>query len=395
MPAPLPQTPSTASPADARWQRLTWTLWVVVAAVLVAGTLPLPGTRQSVLNAYAAGAQRWQSGQPLYDETSSHGFLYLPAFAVLYAPFAALPYDAGGALWRLTNLALLGVGVHLFARAVGGPRRHLFAAVLSAVALGVSWSSARHGQSTLAMAGAVLAAAGALAERRPGAAAAWCAIGLALKPLGLVPLLLVGAAYPATRLRLLLGVALVLGLPFLTQAPAYAAEQLHGFVRMLTRAGSPADRERFPDLFRALASTGVTVPEGVALALRAVAGVGALAAFVAVRRRANAPVSALWLYLLTACYLLWFNPRTEHNTFSLAGPALGAFAAWAVLQGRRGWAALHGVLALAIWFDHDLTTSITRGPPVAFTKPLLLGVFVVAAWAQSRCLGWRLETERR
>ncbi len=378
------------SPDDARWARRTALLWLIYAAILVAGTLPLPASRQSVLLAYTAGADRWWSAAPLYDETSTHGFLYLPVFAVLYTPFAALPLDVGGTLWRLTNLALLGTGVAAFARAVGGDRRHRVAAVLSAVTLGVSWSGARHGQSTLALAGCLLAGAAALVERRPWAAALALGAGLALKPLGAVPLLLVGGAVAAMRGRLLLALAAVLALPFLTRPPAYAAEQLAAFGRMLLRAGDPPDRERFPDLFLALQALGLSVGGLAALALRGLAALGTLAALRAVRRRADPVAAAAWLVLLAVAYLLWFNPRTEHNTYSLAGPALGVFAGLAALGGRPRWAALHGVVALAIWLDHDVTTALTRARPVAWTKPLLLAVGVGLAWAQSRAAGWRL-----
>lgn len=369
--------PPPALPADDARQRrhLRWALaaWAGFTLLLLVGTSRLPATRQSVVQHYRTASSAWVEGRPVYGEGREHGFLYLPSFAVLHAPFALLPLPAGGLLWRAANVALLGAGVWLLARALGRERRGTFLLVASVVLLGAVWTTARHGQATLAMGGCMLAGAAMLCERRLWAAAAWLALGVALKPLSLAALLVAAAVTPGLRLRAALLLLAVLLLPFLAQAPGYVLAQYEGFARMIATAGSPVDRHRFPDLLYSLSLLGLDLSPRAALLVRALAGAAALGAFAWVRRRADDRVTALLFYALTSAYLLAFNPRTEHNTYSLFAPALAAAVAWALAEGQRRAALGFALLTLALKVDYDITHALT-GHALPWTKPLLLAV---------------------
>lgn len=385
MTAPLPPAPCASDPRERRALRWALLVWALNLAVLLALTLGQGPERQSVMRHYRTASASWLAGEPLYGEGREHGFLYLPAFAVLHAPFALLPFAGGVALWRLSSLALLAWGLWRLSRAFAAERPATFFLVATLLALG--WSAARHGQSTLPMAGAILAAAGALAERRLTHAALWCALAVALKPIALVPALLAAACWRGVAPRMALALLAVGLLPFLAQSPAYVAAQWQGFARMIASADVPLDRARFLDVPGALASLGLDLPRGAALALRLLGALAALGALAYARRRVAAPVAALLFYVVACVYLLAFNPRTEHNTYALLAPALGLFCAWAVLEGRRRAAALYVVLSAWLWLDHALTFALT-GSAQVWTKPLGLLVCATAfAWDAKRTLG--------
>jgi alpha-1,2-mannosyltransferase len=381
--APLPEV-------ERRRARLAVGLWIAFTAAVLVACARLGPERQSVVRHYRAASHAWLEGRPIYADGGEHGFLYLPTFAVAHVPFAALPLKPGGLLWRAANLALLGLGAWLLARALGRERRGTAFLALSVVTLACCWSSAKHGQATLAMAGAMLAGCAMLVERRLAAAAAWLVAGVALKPLAVALLLVVAALWPRAGLRMLPLALVAAALPFLTQSPDYVLAQVEGFVRMIREAGEPLDRERFPDLFLSLRELGIALSPTTTLLVRALAGLVTLGALAWARRRADDRVLALLLYGLVACYLLGFNPRTEHNTYSLIGPALGGFAAWALLEGRSRAAVAFGVLALLPRIDFDVAKALS-GDSVPWVKPILLAVAVAAMWLYARRRGWRFE----
>lgn len=378
---------------DSERRRLRWALalWVAYVVLALAAGPRLSARSQSVTEHYRNASKAWVDGRPVYGEGREHGFLYLPTFAVLYVPFAQLPQPLGATLWRAVNLALLGLGLWHFGSALGGSRSGTFLLVASLMAVG--WSSARHGQATLAMAGTMLAAAGALAGRRLGQAAAWCAVGLAIKPLSVVFLLLAAVAWHGLAWRLLAGLLAVALVPFLTQTPTYVAEQWVGFLRMLSTAHTPLDRQRFVDVLSSLQLAGLDLSAGAALLVRAAAGLAAMGLFLRIRRRADVSVATLLLYAFAAAYLLWFSPRTEHNTYALIIPAVGLFSAWAVLQGRRRLALLHAALGVWIWVDHDITSNLT-GAPLPWTKPLILAAALATMLWHARGAGWTMAFRR-
>lgn len=367
--------------------RLGWACWLFLAAVVLWRTWDAAVERRSVVRHYRAAAERWVAGEPLYAG-DGRGFLYLPVSAVLHVPFAKLPADFGGALWRIVNLAVFAAGVRRLAALVAQDLGRDPFLLLSLVGAYSALAGTRHGQATLAMGGFVFLAADALARRRWSAGATWLGLGLAVKPLTVVGLLLAAGAWRPARIGALLAFLAVLALPFVTQAPAYAWEQTVAFVRQLPSSSNPAGDTRFPDAFEALTYLGVHLPEAVATAIRVLAGALTLAALVWVRRRARADRAALVFAALTVGYLLLMNPRTEHNSYALLAPLLAAFAAlaWATPHSRPTALAL---LAIAVLLPGDmLLANAVVGHAVYWTTPLLalLALLLAARWAARA--GW-------
>jgi alpha-1,2-mannosyltransferase len=190
-------------------------------------------------------------------------------------------------------------------------------------------------------------------------------------------------------LPLLLAVAAALALPWLAQAPDYVAQQYADCVRMFRLAGDPTDLLRYPDLFGALRSLGYDVAPTIALGLRALVALLTLGVALRLTSRGPTPWPAAGLYVLAAAYVLLFNPRTEHNTYSLLGPALGLCAGFAWIGGRARRALVFVLLGVAMAQDRDLLRPL-MGQQALWGKPLATLVFLVLAareWCAARAAG--------
>jgi len=208
-----------------------------------------------------------------------------------------------------------------------------------------------------------------LADRRWWWASLWLSLGLALKPLMIVPILLVAAIYRPMVWRLAVGVAAVLLLPFAAQHPAYVVEQYRLCVRKMSMSSRPGSMERFSDLFGIVQSLGIETPYAVQAAIRGLAAMLTLGLCrLGVRLWGNVRGEVL-LLAMASCYLMLFNPRTENNSYVLLGSSLAVFAAWAFLVDRRsavGWMLLGIIVGVTGSYE------ITRGPNYWLSPSLCL-----------------------
>ena len=106
-----------------------WLLALVVVGVMVARD----PSRRSVTPVFHLAAERWAARADLYADP--RGFHYLPQFALLFAPFHALPIPVGDLLWRAVSVGLVLGGLAAFLkrlRADEPDRLFLIASVLVA-----------------------------------------------------------------------------------------------------------------------------------------------------------------------------------------------------------------------------------------------------------------------
>lgn len=365
-------TPSELQSPDAtiRALRTGWCCWGALALFAVVTTWP--NEPSSVPGIYAGAALRWCFGENLYGGDGT-GFIYLPHAAILFIPFVWLPLSLGAALWQMTNVAVFGWGVRRATGLLGSHNDRYFLPV-SLLTIPLAWSAARHGQMTLAMGGLLLAAVVALAQRRWTLAAAQVCLAVAVKPLAIVLVLLVGALYRPTRRRLACGALILFVAPFLFQRPEYVQDQYAGALSMLHTAADLGVRTEWPQLFGMLAALGLDLSSSVQLALRLLFAVlTLLVAWLAVRRL-HPHRAALSLFALTALYILLFNPRTERNTYALLAPAM-ALGAVNLLCVERHRLAGYVHLGLMVCFlsSYQIGALIPGGPLIV--KPLLTVVF--------------------
>lgn len=339
------------------WRRLQetllhpWVTWAAIAAAIATVVAAWPEGHTVTPN-YRDACFRWFAGQDIYGE-GPHGFLYFPHAAILFAPFAYLPF--GDVLWRLAGIGGLAFAVQRLTRIAPPADRGMAFRWMTVAAIPPALASARNGQMNLVLAAAMAWAVVSLAERRWNWAAFWLSLGVAMKPLMAVPIAAAVVGYRPVVKPLGTGLLLVVAAPFATQAPAYVVSQHVRCYEKLLLAANPGSGNPASDLFGLLSFAGLDVSAGAQTAVRAAAGVALLVAcYFAVRCKPSRTAGALVLTFL-ACYLTLFNPRAENNGYVVLAPALAAWAAWSY-RGRRPWVRWAAVLlAFALAGSYELT----------------------------------------
>ena len=203
----------------------SWLLALYVVTILVVAVGKAYGHRGPDNNFLIF---RWSflnlaSGHDMYAAQPAHHtdlYKYSPSFAVLFAPFALIPFALSLALWDALNALLLFVAVERLL-----PNRQ------AAIALGVIYlevlRSMQRSQSNSLVTALVILAFLAFERRRQLGAASAIAIGAAVKIFPLAALAL--AIFYPRRIRFALlmtgAIVIVLALPLLVVTPAELAAQ--------------------------------------------------------------------------------------------------------------------------------------------------------------------------
>lgn len=336
--------------------RNAWLIWALVF-VIIAFIVARPTNKRTVTPVYRSASINWMNGVSLY-ESGIGGYLYLPQAAVLYIPFAKLPPRIGEVAWRAFCLVLLAVAVWRLARLGGrGGGPELFP-LMTLLVLPTALDSARNGQMNIPIAALMTFASIDLVNRRWSPATLWLVLGLALKPLILVLLAFSGILYRPMRWRLAAGLLIAFALPFLTQAPDFVLKQYELFFTKSQSSGNPGTLAQFSDLFGILSSLGIYAPFAVQTAVRILATVAIFWLCRLGLNRWGHVRGTILLFGITSCHTLLFNPRTENNTYVMAGVPIALFASWAIL--RDNWRLAGGMLILLIVAISG-TYEITRG----------------------------------
>jgi alpha-1,2-mannosyltransferase len=353
-----------------------WLLALLVVAVMVARD---PGKR-SVTPVFHLAVERWWARGNLYADT--RGYHYLPQFALLFAPFHALPVPVGDILWRSVSVALVLGGIAAFVRLAGPADPGRFFLIACLLSLAPCLGAVRNGQANLAFAGLCLLLAVCLARSRWNLAAACLVALVAVKPLGLVFVLLAPWFYRRLLLPLALCLAAFAALPFLFDPAEYAVSQYRAAAgHLLDWSGTTENR--FADLTALLRLVGVELSRGAATALRAVAALATLALWLRAAGRSREPWRALTLVLLSTVYLMLFNPMTEKNSYAIVAPAfaVAAAACFGSARTRRiGW--FLAAVLLSVGILPELLWRVTRNFGLWWDP---LTVLAVGAW-----LGWAI-----
>ena len=226
-----------------RWDLVVLASYVgiVVMCVLTKGGI-LTGKEQNVFRILRASFVHLEEGTDLYaPDPARHRdiFLYSPTFAVLFAPFALLPFWLGLLLWDGLNVGLwwLAVGRLLPARSALIVRSLLFFEVLR---------TTQHSQSNALLTALILLAFVALEHGRQVGGALAVALGAFVKvfPLGAAGF----ALFHPRRLRfavlLLVAVAVLAALPMLLVSPESWADQHASWGERLAHGASAQEGER-------------------------------------------------------------------------------------------------------------------------------------------------------
>jgi hypothetical protein len=354
-----------------------WSAWAML--FLVTAGLVLAGSDRTVtLNYWRAGAD-WLAGQPLYTGTG-HGFIYLPQAACLFVPFSLLPFQAAEICWRLLTIGTYAYGVWRLACLSDRDAPEVLFPLMTAVCVAVAFDAARNGQATLLVTGMIVLAVETLAARQWTRAAVWLCLGIAVKPLGVLLLVLAAVLYPPVRVRLLAGVLMAAVVPFALQRTGYVVSQYTAWATSLGAGAAAGSPEDWAQIFGLLSVAGVRVPALGQMAMQVAAAVGLALVSVSVARRHTRRQAAVWIFVWHACVLMLFSPRTENNTYAVLAPAMGLlFArAWAI-ERRPLTAAALASLAILMTAGYEIGRRVLPGRPAAWVAPLVAVCFMVYA----------------
>jgi hypothetical protein len=353
-------------------------LWTVPMLVIAALVIHDPLKRTVTINSYHKAAENWWAGRNLYAGPS--GMNYLPHFAVLYSPFHFLPLRLSEILWRFCAAATLAGGLWFLARELFGPeceQRFLWATI---AAMPLCMAALRNGNANAIFGGVTLLAIVATLQKRWWLAVGWMVLATALKPLGVVLLLLAAIYYAPVARRL---PAAILGLavfPFFFGSPHYVMAQ-YGEAWQNLRACAAVSEHRFADLNGILRTLGTPLSAGASTIVRLLAGGLTAIAWLWGARRLKPALQCLWLYALATGYLMVFNPMNEANSYVILAPALGAWGAWFLSSDepgarRSGWAIV--VMALSMGLLPNILRPLFGNYFALVWHPLMTLLFLAA-----------------
>ena len=338
------------APAPARLRLDVWAAWLVwVMPMLIIGAMVIHNPwRRSVTPLYHEASANWWAGKDLYHGPA--GMNYLPHFAIIFRPFQLLPVPVGDLLWRFSAAALLAFGIWRCVKLVftdATPRIFLW---VSVVVLPLCLGALRNGQSNAIFAGLTLNAVACLSRKQWWASAGLIVLALAIKPLGLVLLLLAPVIYPELRWRSAVAVAAFVAFPFLFATTGYVLAQHHSFMANI-KSCAVVNQHRFADINGVFRTFGTSIPPTASKLVRLMAGMLTAGLLWLGVRPLREPLRGLWLYLLAIAYLMLFNPMNEANSYVIFAPAAGLWIGYWIKQNgirKLGWFAAAIVISMGL-----------------------------------------------
>lgn len=369
------------------FSRLAWVIWLIFAVVIsskVAVTIArFPDKdKNSVTGNYRDAAALYWNGEPMYGDTADkNGFLYFPQAAILYSPFTLGPKPVGEVIWRLVSIGIFATGLWRASRLVRPADVLPVFFIGTSLSLPIAWGNAQNGQVNLPLAGLMLHVAVELVARHWSRAALGLILLVALKPLAVVPLMLVGVLYRHMWWRLLTGLALIALLPLLKGDVSYALEQYRLCFLKMRSAAAPEDG-RWQDITGIFRAMHWHAPETAMTAVRAIAALGTLGVAWVARQRWGEPLGSLGVLGLATLYICLFNPRTEGMTWVLTIAPVLLFACVQALDSRWRIASLILCVAVVIDSGHVLTGGVNT-----YLRPVAGLVFL--CWFTLAAFDWR------
>ena len=326
-------------PMRFRWNTLAWSsLGIVFAGMAL--YLVLNPTRTGVVPNYRFASTHWWISESMYPG-GTHGFLYLPQFAVLFTPFNLIQTPVIGEIfWRAMGFGLLAFALLRLAQIVSpatndsrspSSQHALAFFLLVLLAVPASLASINNGQTNLPLSACLVLTFLAIRDRKWATASALLTFCLVLKPLALAPWLLAFAVFPSMRIPLFCGLPALLVIGMLHPNPSYAWSQWVEFGTKLSHSYTP-ENLRVSDIFGMLEKAGISNNLFVNSISRAFGSFAALV-FVWIRFRQKGLAAGSWaLAVVSVLILTIFNPRAETNSYVLVSPLLAYVAVSYFLQ---------------------------------------------------------------
>ncbi|MBZ9851556.1 DUF2029 domain-containing protein [Mesorhizobium sp. CA14] len=367
------------------FDRLGFWLWVGSFLIVLGLALWSPDAR-SVVHIYRHGSEAFLSGQPLYQVEVAMGYLYAPAFAVLFVPLLKLGPYLGNILWHMLGFGLLTFAAMRQVRKLGGQEQTWLLSFGLFLALPLALAALRNGQATILLTGACWFLTLSTLEGRRAESFFWAMLAIIAKPTAIIMLLLAGALRPRLIPVLVLAVLVALAIPYGFASTDYVNAQYHDFFRLLTSMTVDPTGPFVPADFTApFTRFGMPLSEFDATIVRVVAGLLTLWLVLQFDRRLDS--NGLAIFLVAAFYMCVFNPRVEQNTYAMV--AVPAGLSIAMLWREKGAMAMCWSLAALLFVTgltsvdlrlHDLFHLWFRPVSISIIACALVGWF----WMQDR-----------
>lgn len=315
-----------ASPAEALARIRTAVLVALAALVLALLFVQKISSKMPDFAVYWTAATRARQAEPLYRPEDGHyQFKYLPAFAVLTLPLAAVSLETAKAIWFVVSVALLGLLLALSVRLLPEERKRPW--LLVALTLVIMAKFYGHelvlGQMNLLFTVIVLCACLAAVNGRETTTGAVTALAIVIKPYAIILLpWLAGRRRIASLAAAIVGLAIIIALPCIVYSVNETIQLHRNWLTTVTSSTAAtltnADNVSIAGMWAKWIGAG-----SVATVLSAVTSAGALvlAALVFVRRtRVAAPEALECAVLLTLIPLL--SPQGWDYVFLTSTPAV-------------------------------------------------------------------------
>ncbi len=321
---------------------ITWVFWfgaVVVRLWKTVHNLGLPNQQPIAINEYLHFISSFWSGTPLYIPGDLHGFHYFPIMLIIGTPLSWINLQVAGALFGLVSAGFFTFSVYYLAKQIW-PRHPIAAAgIVLAVSAKAAVVSLWLLQMQMSMTAAMICAAVAVMKAQWRAVVLWLILAIALKPLAIVMALLAAFTISQTRIRLLIGVVVLLLLPFAFRSWNYLAVEYSNYLRQLSHItdAAPGVWQNQADISTLLNWLGVDIGAHARLAMRLGGALVSLLLAWRVAAHCNARATGFALLILATCYVGLFNPRQETVSFLLVVPVVAMLGLCFLGRNWRDW----------------------------------------------------------
>lgn len=367
---------------DRRYEWAAWLLWiipVIVVGCLVALNRYPDGTNQI----YGDACSDWWARRDIY--TGRQGMNYLPQFTLIFSPFYALGMPFGGILWRVISVLGLAWSLRRLIAIVSPHPRSLDFFLGSLLAMPVCLGAVKFAQANVPFAAITTLAVVLLMEQRWKSAGVALVAAIAMKPLGLVLVLLAMCNYRRVILPVLVSGLLMLLVPFAFAPSEYVLTQYAGFIDNMRHCSQAAVEHRFANLNSIFEKLSINLSLPMQSAMNLLAAFGTLVLWLFAARRLAEPERGLLLLSLATVYLMLFNPMNESNSFVIIAPVMTAVAfrcRHTASNHTLAWCL--SALLVATWILPELIHSLDRHSRL-WGKPLLAGIgFLVVVVVRTR-----------
>jgi hypothetical protein len=374
------------------WNIMAWIAWTVALFVLTV-RFCFGLHRAYAFMDYMLAGSHWVHGENLY--VNWRGFIYSPAAAAFFAPFACLPPSLAYILWLLLSVAaLLGGLTAILKTSLFSGITHKNSRIVYLLLLPFALGNLDVGQANPFVIGFLMFAVASVYAGRWNTAAFCVAVPTFFKIYPLALGLLICVIAPRRfSWRLLIALLLLAAAPFLFQHWSYVSEQYQAWIATRSADDRLVYQFKYVPLdFWFLLHWIAHLPVGHWLYSLIQLGTGAALALFLVWgtwRQWSTERVLSGLFVLASVWMVLWGPATESHTYLLLAPALVLGLVQSIDERHPVWIRALVSAAFALQFvNHNTKTSYlfhVEQPWIFSAQPISALLFL------SCCLYWLLD----